>query len=107
MHADKSKKIIALTHLPQPEVLSLEPHLEFYDIKNGIFNTFSSEDLTQVNQEAREHILDKIPGSRLMDTARNEALQAVLMIEKIVETIGWKLDYKALEIPEERKKRLT
>ena len=33
-----------------------------------------------------------------MDTARKEALQAVLLVEKIVETIGWKLDYSALEI---------
>jgi hypothetical protein len=32
-----------------------------------------------------------------MESARKEALQAVLLIEKIVETIGWKLDYSALE----------
>ena len=41
-----------------------------------------------------------------MDTARKEALQAVLLVEKIVETIGWKLDYSALKINEEQKKLL-
>jgi len=41
-----------------------------------------------------------------METARKEALQTVLLIEKIVETIGWKLDYSALEISEKQKKEL-
>ncbi len=100
LHAEVDKKKIVLTHFPQPEVLSLEPQLKFYDIKNSMFNTFSSEDLTNLNKEARQHILDKIPQSGLMETARRESLEAILLIEKIVGTIGWKLDYTALEIDE-------
>ena len=38
-----------------------------------------------------------------METARKEALQAVFVVEKIVETIGWKLDYSALEISNREK----
>ena len=33
-----------------------------------------------------------------METARHEALEAILLMEKIVETIGWKLDYDALKL---------
>ena len=98
MHADEQQKKIVLTNFPKPEILSIEPDLEFYDIKNGLFNTFKPDDLTTLNQEAKEHIREKIPQSGLMDTAGREALEAVLLIEKIVETIGWKLDYSALEI---------
>ncbi|MFH6602484.1 DUF4230 domain-containing protein [Maribacter algicola] len=106
MRADTDKKKIILTHFPQPEVLSIEPHLKFYDIKNSMFNTFSSDDLTNLNKEARQHIMDKIPKSGLMETAKKEALEAVLLIEKIAETIGWKLDYSALELAENQKKIL-
>lgn len=42
-----------------------------------------------------------------MDTAKREALEAVLIIEKIVETIGWKLDYTALKISEKQKDLLN
>jgi hypothetical protein len=98
MHADTEKRKIILTNFPQPEVLAIEPELEFYDIKNGLFNSFKPQDLTALNQEAKKHIREKIPESGLMDTARREAIEAVLLIEKIVETIGWKLDYTALEI---------
>lgn len=104
MHSDTDKKKIILTNFPQPEVLSIEPELEFYDIKNGLFNSFTPDDLTSLNQEAKKHIREKIPESGLMETAKREALEAVLLIEKIVETIGWTLDYSALEISNEQKK---
>ena len=106
MHADNEKKKIILTNFPEPEVLSIEPELEFYDIKNGLFNAFTPDDLTSLNQEAKKHIKEQIPKSGLMETARREAFEAVLLIEKIVETIGWKLDYSALELTEKQKKLL-
>jgi hypothetical protein len=106
MHADDGKKKIILTSFPEPEVLSIQPELDFYDIKNGMFNAFTPDDLTTLNQEAKKHILEKIPESGLIETARKEALHTVLLIEKIVETIGCELDYSALKITEEQKKRI-
>lgn len=102
--AEKEKKKIVLAHIPQPEVLSIEPEIQYYDIKSGMFNFFSPSDITTLNKEAKQHILDKIPKSGLMETARKEAWQAVMMIEKIVETIGWQLDYSSLELGNEQKR---
>ncbi len=106
VHADKEKRKIILAYMPRPEVLSIEPEIQYYDIKSGMFNFFSPDDITTLNKEAKQHILNKIPKSGLMETARKEAWQAVMMIEKIVETIGWRLDYSALELSEERDKLL-
>ncbi|NER12778.1 DUF4230 domain-containing protein [Leptobacterium flavescens] len=106
MKADKEQKRIFLSSFPQPEVLSIEPDLKYYDIKNGLFNKFDSRDLSELNREAKEHILEKIPESGLMEAARKEALDAVLLIENIVETIGWKLDYSALKIEDKKIKRI-
>tara|TARA_R110002049_G_scaffold126272_1_gene282255 strand:+ start:1610 stop:2014 length:405 start_codon:yes stop_codon:yes gene_type:complete len=106
MHADNDKKKIILTNFPQAEILSISPELQFYDIQNGLFNSFTPTDLTSLNMEAKQHIRDKIPHSGLMDTANKEALEAVLLIEKIVETIGWKLDYTALEMSTGKKQFL-
>ena len=104
LHADNEKKRVVLTNFPQPEILSIEPELEFYDIKNGMFNSFSPDDLTALNQEAKQHIEDKIPESGLMDAAKSEALSAIMLMESLVDTIGWKLDYSALKISAEQKK---
>ncbi len=107
LRADNEKKKIIMTNFPEPEVLSIEPELEFYDIKNGLFNSFRPKDLTTLNKEAKAHIREKIPESGLMETAKREALEAVLLIEQIVETIGWKLDYSALEIDDKIRSRLS
>ncbi len=112
MEAITEKKVIRLTDFPDPEVLSLETDLRYYDKKDGLFNKFDSSDLTEVNSEAKHHVLDKIPESGLLDTARSEALEAVLLVQNIVETIGWTLDYQDLilsksnkgELPGETKK---
>ncbi|MCV6628902.1 MAG: DUF4230 domain-containing protein [Flavobacteriaceae bacterium] len=103
LKADTRKKTIVLTRFPQPQLLSIEPNLQYYDIQNSLFNKFDSADLSQLNREAKQHIEDKIPESGLMDTARKEAVEAVMIIEKIVEAIGWRLDYSALEINNEVK----
>ena len=112
MEAITNKKVIKLTDFPDPEVLSLETDLKYYDKKDGLFNKFDSSDLTEVNSEAKKHVLDKIPESGLLETARSEALEAVLLVQNIVETIGWTLDYQDLllaksnkgELPGETKK---
>ncbi|NER09573.1 Protein of unknown function [Muriicola jejuensis] len=106
LRADPSNKKIILANFPEPQVLSIEPKLEFYDIQNGLFNAFKPNDLTALNQEAIQHIREKIPKSGLMDTARREALEAVLLMSKLVETIGWKLDYSALELKESERQTL-
>lgn len=112
LNSDSDNKKIILNSFPEPEIMSIEPELDFYDIKNGMFNAFTPNDLTILNQEAKQHIREKIPESGLMQTARSEALEAILLIESIVETIGWKLDYSALKIESktqlvEQKKKLT
>ena len=98
LHANTQNKKISITEFPQPEVLSIEPDLNYYDIKNGLLNKFTSDNLTQLHQEAKQQILDKIPESDLMKMAKAEMNEALLLIEKTVETIGWSLDRSPMEI---------
>jgi len=107
LQANNAQKQIVLTNFPQPQILSIEPHLEFYDIRNGLFNSFTPNDLTSLNQEAIKHIKDKIPQSGLMETASREALEAIVLMEKLVQTIGWKLEYSTLKLSDEEKAKLN
>ncbi|WP_343328711.1 DUF4230 domain-containing protein [Polaribacter staleyi] len=104
LEANTEKKEIVMSDFPQPEVVSIECDIKFYDLKNGYLNKFDTEDLTTLNKEAKEHVLAKIPESNLIRLANKEALEAILLIENLVETIGWKLDFTALETNEEIKK---
>ena len=106
MKADKDRKRIILQSFPNPQVLSIETNLNYYDKRDGYFNKFDASDLTELQQEAKLHIEEKIPESGLYDLAQKEALEAISLIESMVETIGWKLDYSALSIEEDKKKLL-
>lgn len=107
LKANNDKKLITITQFPQPEILSIETDINYYDKSEGLFNKFDASDLTDLHHTAKQHIQDKIPESDLIPQAKKEALEIILIMEAIVETIGWKLDYTALKIEEKTKKRLN
>lgn len=106
MNSNSKSKTVVLTHFPQPEVLSIESNINYYDKRDGMFNRFEASDLTELHTKAKAHIMDKIPESGLYHVAKQEALEAIHLIENLVETIGWKLDYSALKIEGETDKKL-
>jgi predicted SPOUT superfamily RNA methylase MTH1 len=106
MNSNSKTKTVVLTHFPEPEVLSIESDINYYDKQDGMFNKFEAADLTELHTKAKAHIKDKIPESGLYNVAKQEALEAIQLIENLVETIGWKLDYSALEIEAKEEKTL-
>jgi len=65
IESDSSQKKIILKDFPKSELISIESQLEYYDKKEGYFNKFKAEDLTQLQKSAKQHIVDKIPKSGL------------------------------------------
>lgn len=110
IETDEDKKLLRLLHFPQPELLTIETDFKYYDKKEGWLNPFTSTDLNEINKEAKQYIVDKIPQSGLINEARKEALNTILLVENLAGSIGWKLDYSALELnetlPEEEETKL-
>jgi hypothetical protein len=96
LDANNETKEIVLTHFPEPKVLSVETDVKYYDKKDGLFNKFEAADLTVLQKEAKSFIVDKIPESGLLSSAKKEALDTILMIEQMLEIQGWKLNYSSL-----------
>lgn len=105
MESDPKRKTITLTNFPQPEVLTIETDFKYYDKKDGWLNPLTSSDLTDINKEAKQHIKDKIPGSGILEEASMQALDTIKLMEKLAETINWKLDYSSLVISENIQKK--
>ncbi|WP_459212587.1 DUF4230 domain-containing protein [Aquimarina rhabdastrellae] len=97
LESDTKNKKIILSHFPQPELLTIETDYKYYDKKEGWLNPFTTKDLTEINREAKQFIVDKIPESGLIQEAQKEALNAIALMEALAESIGWTLDYTALE----------
>ncbi len=106
MEADTKNRRVIMRSFPNPEVLSIDTTINYYDKRDGYFNKFAASDLSELQLEAKKHIEDKIPESGLYDVARGEALEAISLIESMVETIGWTLDYSALKIESDSKHQI-
>lgn len=107
MEADEEKRIIRLYAFPQPQILSIDTDFKYYDKKEGWANPFTSGDLTEINKEAKQHIIDKVPESGLYQEARQQAMATVQLMDSLIETIGWKLDYTALHIEDNKHPKLN
>ena len=107
LESNKDKKEIILTHFPEPKVLTVETEVKYYDKVDGLFNKFNATDLTELNKESKKFIIEKIPESGLLDSAKKEALDTILMIEKLLETSGWKLNYSQLVLPNSETNKLN
>ncbi len=107
LEANNKTKEIVLTHFPEPKVLTVETAIKYYDKKDGLFNKFDAADLTGLNREAKNFIDEKIPESGLLNTANREALDTILMIEQLLETSGWKLNYSQLVLPNDEAVKLS
>lgn len=94
---------IVMTHFPDPTILSVETDVKYFDKKEGLFNKFEAVDLTLLNEKSKEFIIDKVPQSGLLKSAKNEAVDTIVMIEKLLEPSGWKLIYNQLMLPEKKK----
>ncbi len=92
-----SKKLI-LEYFPEPEVLSIETDIQYYDVKSGYFNKFAAADLSDLNKKVKQNIKEKIPDSELLLSAKTKAFETIKIIEQLVSTFGWELDYKSVNL---------
>lgn len=104
MHPEKKR--VKLSRFPDPEIMSMETDLEFYDVQKGLINVFSEVDLTNMNIKSKEFIREKIERSYLFDISRNQAADTVAIIKQLIESVGWELvaEDLALPTPKETKK---
>ncbi len=100
LQSNLTDKTLVLEHFPEPEILSIETDIQYYDVKDGLFNKFAAADLSELNRKVKVNIEEKIPDSDLLISAKSKALETVKIIEQMVGTFGWKLDYKALKFIE-------
>lgn len=84
-------KEVKLSQFPDPEILSIDSDIEYYDVQKGIINKFSEKDLTKMNKNSKEFIRDKVEQSHLMLVAKNQANDTISLIQQLIESLGWQL----------------
>lgn len=91
MEADVTRKVLKIGALPQPTILSIDHKIDYYDISEGVFTSFTPQDYTRINERAKEIIREKAQ-VQLLPSAQEQAQKTFDMIRAMLESAGWKLE---------------
>ena len=89
---DADQKILRVQNLPEPEILSIDHDLEYYDIQEGMFNSFSEEELTSIGNVAKKKLEKAALNGPLLQEARAEGIESLEIIKLLVEQAGWRFE---------------
>lgn len=91
IETDAATKTVILSEIPPAELLSLEHDLDYYDLQEGIFNTFTKADYNKLNANAKDFIRQKAQESELFDQANLKKNALFEMMRLLTESSGWQL----------------
>lgn len=88
---DSKTKTLSISDIPAPEIISIDHDIDYYDITEGTFNSFTAEDYNRLNENAKEHIRELAQKSDLMQQARNQTNDVINTFRVFAETAGWQV----------------
>src|SRR5688572_9147931 len=91
MVPDEKSQTIVISNLPSAEIIAVEHDLDYYDLTEGFFNQFSTEDYNKMNARAKEFIVSQVHKSPLMDAADEKRDELLEVIRYMVEQAGWQV----------------
>jgi hypothetical protein len=99
---DSMAKTLTVTYLPEPE-LKIAPHIEYYDVEQGIFNDFDAEALNTITKKVTDSLRVQALQSELMTNAQNRLISELQQLFVLTESMGWTLIHKekTIKIPED------
>lgn len=100
--ADSTDRVLRLSNLPQPEILSIDHEVAFRNLEESWFNSFTAEDYTSLSANAKEVLRKKVIESQLLDRARDQGNRMIDVIRFMAESAGWRVELEP-QIGEELK----
>jgi hypothetical protein len=98
------EKLLIVSYLPDPQILSIDHDVDYYDISEGVFNSFTEADYTRMNRSAKKVIEEQAQKSDLMLSAEKQAHEILELMRMMVEGSGWRMEFKSDGLEREEKK---
>lgn len=89
---DEQAKVVSIHDFPEPEILSIDHDLDYYDLTQGTFNSFTESDYNKLNKNAKDFIRQKAAESDIFDEANAQEIDLIEMFRWILQSAGWTLE---------------
>lgn len=98
-YTDEKTKTIRISPFPEPEILSVDHELDYYDMNEGLFNEFTEADLNKINRKAKEYTLTKIEESELFEQAEAQKDEIIELLQDVLGGSGWTIEVANYQRP--------
>jgi len=88
---DEASRTITIGNLPEPEIIAIDHELTYRNLEESWFNSFSAEDYSALNREAKARLRDEALKSKLMGEARERGNGVLETIGFLAEAAGFTL----------------
>jgi hypothetical protein len=85
---------LRISGIPEPHIISIDHDVDYYDITEGTFNSFTEKDYTRLNQNAKALIETKARQSDLFLTAEKQGEDMLEVIRFMAENAGWAVRFE-------------
>lgn len=102
---DDGNRTFTLTDIGLPGILAIDHDLDYYDIDQGTFNSFTNVDYNKMNSQAKSFIEEKALDSDLFEQAIKSKEELYDMLRFVVENAGWELIIEKNLVPPQFQKR--
>ncbi len=89
------RRLIVISNIPDPTIISIDHDLDYYDISEGTFNAFNEEDYDRINRNAKQFIEAKALESDLIERAEEQGNRILEVIEFMATNAGWRVSYQS------------
>ncbi|MCB0646869.1 MAG: DUF4230 domain-containing protein [Saprospiraceae bacterium] len=89
---DSTMGKVVIANMPKAEILAIDHTLDYYDIEQGLFNSFTSDDYNHINNNAKEYIKNVALQSGVIEKANEQKKEMIDMWRTILDGMGYKLE---------------
>lgn len=86
------QNLLVIRNIPDSaQIISIDHQLDYYDLSEGTFNSFSESDYNKMNKNARKFIEEKALQSDLLRRASEQGIEMLQVIRFMAESAGWRV----------------
>jgi hypothetical protein len=91
---DSKNRIVNIGPLPKPQILSVDHNVDYFNIEEGLFNSFTPEDYTRINAKAKDYITKVAGNHEVLKTATTQENTMIEMMQAMANSMGYTLNVK-------------
>ena len=91
---DVETRTVVINNLPKAQILAIDHSIQFQNLQQGFFNSFTESDFTRINERSKNLIRIQAANSELMTRAEAEGRQILEVLELIATEAGWTVEIR-------------